>query len=263
MSVKLVCTGWYSADKADWKTYGDAIIRSKRFRKLWWASINKFVKPEKIFMVDSNSPLKPNDHEFSDTSIELINLMSNPGHSSNTKYHYSGWMASVILGLEYVLVNDLDFFLYIEQDVLIYGDEFIQEIEKSLLSNKYVFGSGEGTPQPLQQSVFAIRKDGIRDFLSKLHRIDRSDRIISPEIKFDLATQPRMLFLFFKFLCENNQIKLYQRLRKLFSKKYTHLPFGYGRQRPIDFQEKLFYFQHGSNDELEEYKQLIKFHNIL
>jgi hypothetical protein len=40
---------------------------------------------------------------------------------------------------------------------------------------------------------------------------------------------------------------------------YELLPFGYGRMRPINFQDEVFYFQHGSAAEISEYRRLTGF----
>jgi hypothetical protein len=39
------------------------------------------------------------------------------------------------------------------------------------------------------------------------------------------------------------------------TKNYAYLPFGYGRERPINFGDDVFYFQHGSADELTRYRK--------
>jgi len=40
-------------------------------------------------------------------------------------------------------------------------------------------------------------------------------------------------------------------------KGYDILPVGFGRTRPIHFQKEYFYFQHGSEDELNKYFQAL------
>jgi hypothetical protein len=46
-------------------------------------------------------------------------------------------------------------------------------------------------------------------------------------------------------------------------KQYAVLPFGYGRVRPINFSDDIFYFQHGSVDEINAYKKLTGFNDPL
>ncbi len=251
MTVEILSTGWYcSNEQPEWTAYGDKSIRGVEFRKLWWHSIENYISPRKVLVVDSASPIIPNDKQHTSIPIEWLKLSINPGHAQNVKYHYSGWMASVILGMEYTLVNNIDYFLYIEQDVLVYGKKFIEQIEKKLLKNSFIFGSGKDTPQPLQQSVFAIRKDAIKKFIINLHGINESDKIISPEMKFEISSNNFLLYNIEKFFFR----KIITRIIK---SKYSILPFGYGRTRPIDFTDNCFYFQHGNLKELQQYKKLI------
>lgn len=258
MSAQILSTGWYSqADKVNYNAYGDDVLRKSDFRPLWWHSVNSYIKPELVFIVDSASPIKSNDNEIVNINIQELTLNINPGHSQNTPYHYSGWLCSVLHGLEYTLSNDADYFLYVEQDALVYGDEFIAKIENLLHRNKFVFGSASGWP--LQQSVFAIRKDGIREFLSAIHNISYSDRDISPELKFCLATcdsyllsnASKMMLMVNRQLAIKLLIRLFGRINN-----YAYLPFGYGRIRPINFNDNCFYFQHGNKEELDNYMKL-------
>jgi hypothetical protein len=48
-----------------------------------------------------------------------------------------------------------------------------------------------------------------------------------------------------------------------FLKQYSVLPFGYGRVRPINFSDDIFYFQQGSVDEINAYKKLTGFNDML
>ena len=51
--------------------------------------------------------------------------------------------------------------------------------------------------------------------------------------------------------------KLFKIINKFsFVRDYDYLSFGYGRERPIDFTDEVFYFQHGSKEELEKYLKI-------
>jgi hypothetical protein len=259
MSVQILSTGWYcNKTPRDYKTHGDDFIRGIDFRPLWWRSINKFVRPERVFVVDSASPVVPDDQQFTDSNIEWLRLPVNPGHAQTTRHHYCGWMASILHGLEYTLSSGADYFLYVEQDALIHGESFVKTIEDKLSRSKYVFGNGNGTPWLLQQSVFAIRKEGIRPFLAGLHRVVHSDRLISPELKFALAIDHPCWVIWIADLFLNPIIndRLRYRLGNCLLSimgGFSTLPFGYGRSRPINFNDDTFYFQHASKDELSVY----------
>lgn len=265
MSCELVCTGWYSSGAPrSYATYGDEEIRSNAFRPLWWQSIDTFAKPSQVLIVDSASPIKPNDEYHTSTKFKTIELLKNPGHSQNCTTHYAGYMASVIIGLEYALLNDVDFFLYIEQDALTYGEDFVERIKQCLRKSDFVFGNS-GTGSEIEQSVFALSKKGIRKFLSALHAIEYSDRQIPPEMKFMYAASHLSATPLAGLLSWDHPLWLRRPFTRLFYKlmpllgQYELLPFGYGRVRPINFNDDIFYFQQGSRDEIDAYRNLTGF----
>jgi hypothetical protein len=269
MSCELICTGWYCSDEPrTYQTFGDDSIRNNSFRPLWWHSVDTFIKPQHVLVVDSASPLKPDDHLHTLTKYSNIELLNNPGHAQNCITHYAGCMAAMILGLDFALHNDVDFFLYVEQDALVYGKGFIEKIKQQLLKSDFVFGDG-GKFAEIEQTVFAVNKKGIRKFLSALHDIHYSDRQIGPEVKFMYAAsllkssglasvlsynQPRIMRRFYN--------KLFCMMMPII-KQYELLPFGYGRVRPINFADDIFYFQQGSIDEINTYKKLTGFNDML
>lgn len=269
MSCELICTGWYSSNEPrTYQTFGDESVRNQSFRSLWWQSVDTFIQPKHVLVVDSASPVKPHDHLFSSTKTTQIELLKNPGHAQNCTTHYAGWMASILVGLEFSLLNDVDFFLYVEQDALVYGKGFVEKIKQKLLTNDFVFGGG-GKFAEIEQSVFAVNKKGIRKFLSALHNIHYSDRQVGPEVKFMYAAS-LLKSSGLAGMLSYNQPRLMRRLHnKLFCmmlpiiKQYELLPFGYGRVRPINFADDIFYFQQGSADEINAYKKLTGFNDML
>lgn len=258
MTCELVTSGWYATnERRSYVTAGDDLIRGVGFRPLWWRSLDTFVKPRHVFIVDSASPVKPNDAAHTSTHFQHVELLINPGHSQNGKTHYCGFMAAIIMGLEFALHNDVDMFLYVEQDALVFGKDIVEKTKSALRRKDLVFGASRA--HDIQQSFFAANKKGIRRFLSAMHAINYSDKQVAPEHKFMLAAS-RIPGPFIK-LAEYTDI---QKLRgagvRLFaaicslSKNYEVLPFGYGRERPINFGDDVFYFQHGSAEELLRYK---------
>jgi hypothetical protein len=265
MTCELVCTGWYSTDTPrSYITYGDEHIRNKNFRPLWWQSLDSFVKPQHVLIIDSASPVKSEDNLFTKTKVQYIELLRNPGHSQNCLTHYCGAMAAIIIGMEFALHNDVDYFLYIEQDALIYGNDFVKKIKERLKFNDMIFGSG-GQFGEVQQSVFAVNKKGIRRFLSAIHDINQSDHQISPEMKFMYAASGLRYFPFSGLLSYDNPQLMRRSASKLFlmlmtlMNQYDYLPFGYGRLRPINFKDSCFYFQHASSEEIAAYRNLTGF----
>lgn len=267
MDCELVCTGWYSdSGVRAYTTHGDDIVRGPNFRSLWWQSMDRFVRPTTVLVVDSASPIKSDDRTITDTTVVYVDLQKNPGHSQNCVGHYCGYMASVILGMEFAMHNDAEFFLYVEQDALIYGDRFIPIIKKMLMKNDVIFGSA-GESGDIEQSVFAVSKRSLRKFIANLHRIDFSDRQISPEMKFMYAASKlRCLPMLGLSSWDRSFVtrRFFTRLiRSLmpFASEYATLPFGYGRVRPINFSDETFYFQQGTASEIAAYRKKLTEHD--
>jgi hypothetical protein len=264
MPVELVTTGWYaSREPRSYVTAGDEFIRGTEFRSLWWQSLDRYVAPEHVFIVDSASPMKPDDAACTATKFQRLELLRNPGHSQNGKTFYCGAMAAIIMGLEFALHNDVEMMLYIEQDALVYGKAIIEKTKAALRRRDLVFGATADVD--IQHSFYGVNKRGIRHFLSALHSINYSDKRIAPENKFMYAGS-RMLPSPVLKLAEHTSIdKLRRAGLILFSKlcrlcrNYEYLPFGYGRDRPINFNDDVFYFQQGSMDEINRYRQLTGF----
>lgn len=264
MSCELICTGWYSTDAPrSYITYGDDGIRNNAFRPLWWKSIDTFVKPQHVLIVDSASPIKPQDASYTSTNYQYVELLKNPGHSQNCQTHYCGAMAAIIIGLEYALHNDVDYIIYVEQDALIYGDKFVEIIKNQLLKSDYVFGGDKFGL--IEQTVFAVSKKGIRKFLSLLHDINFTDRQVMPEMKFMYAASflrvlpiAGLLSWDIKDYVRRPSTSVFFKLAYLL-RQYELIPFGYGRTRPINFEDNTFYFQQGSVEEIDAYRVLTGF----
>jgi hypothetical protein len=277
--MKLVMgTGWYANhDLRDYKTYGSDKIRANSFREIWWQGVNRFLSPDAVVIVDSASPVKPNDLQTRNYPVQNIVLLTNPGHSTKTSFHYSGWTASVILSLEYAYLSGADAYIYVEQDVALWAQDkskLRKRVIEALDQCPFVFGSGRGTPQVLQQSFFAIHRRGMRQFLAGLHRIETSDRDLSPETKFHIALATGFMKPILRLLSNTRWLekvptlllrRIFSRIQGLIRKMLMELTrnyqvwdFGYGRSRPINFDDDVFYFQHGSEDELMQYREKMR-----
>lgn len=252
----IIGSGWWcsSSDDEREKLYGDNDIRNENFHYHWYAAIRKYTSPTEIIIVDSNSPIKPKW----EIGLKVISLNENAGHSTNHTGKYSGWMRSVIHSMSYAQNCDCDYYVYIEQDALIFGEKIIENCIAKM-NKPYMFGKCKDFNNPLQQSFFIIKKEYIDSFLAKIFLIPFSDSEMPPERKFALATSDWFFFIP-KFLLISSRSKFIKkitwRLQNIFSKaigNYNYLPIGYGRDRPINMSDRHFYFQHGSADELNEY----------
>ena len=257
----VICSGWWCAgDNSDNRKefLGDEIIRGREFHKIWYSAIEKFSSPKKIFIVDSNSPVKPPINP-NDPRIEFVSLDQNPGHSTNHPGKFCGYTRSILLGIEYALQCEVDYFVYVEQDALIYGNSIIERCIESM-NSPYMFGSGEGVPQKLQQSFFIIDLGHAVRFVSRLRSIPYADGVISPEQKFSISASygPIKLISFLEKHSKNSRFlsSVNRKLGKWLA-NYEWIPVGYGRRRPISFEDKLFYFQHGTKKEIDKFLELI------
>lgn len=256
----IIGSGWWCADKTiDTRAelLGDDEIRGQKFHQLWYEAINKYTSPEKIIIVDSCSPLKPTLNK-DDARLEFVSLNVNARHSTDHIGKFCGCVRAMQLGLEYTLKCEAEYYVYIEQDALIYGKGIIEHCINQM-NKPYMFGTGIGTPLRSQQSLFIIRRDGILPFLQKLNKLKQTDNEICPEEKFHLVASkgPISLLAYISQHAKSNKLcgwlnwQCYKYLRN-----WEDLPIGTGRVRPLDFQAPYFYFQHGAKKELESYLEL-------
>lgn len=258
----IITTGWWcentnSGDNRE-KFNGAEDIRKVEFFDKWYKAIKKFTHAQNIVIIDSNSPIKPDIINKED--VKMVSLQSNAGHSTNHKGKICGVTRAHLLGMSYVLCSDVDYWVYIEQDALIFGKDII-ETAISESKKGIIFGCGWKTPQPTQQSLMIIHKDYIAKFIERYLSISKNDNEISPEMKFAIASTwwarllPELAFLENK---NGSRIRGYwlRALNYAFNNfgGYDKLPFGYGRDRPIDFNDTCFYFQHGTTEELEKHE---------
>lgn len=250
----VIGSGWWCAGDEPWspdrKRLGDDLIRSAPFHELWYAGVDRFTAPCKILIVDSASPIRP-PVRAGDPRIEVVSLDRNYGHASACEAKFSGFTRSCMLGVAYAWMCDADYFVYVEQDCLLYGQGILEQAI-GRMKHDFMFGDGSGTPQPLQQSLFVIARPAFRSFLDALDGIDGRDREVSPEIKFS-----RLRWDLPPTWVGRRQSKAWRKLTwRLW---YDRLPFGYGRVRPIDWSQPHFYFQHGSVEEVTRYCEMAGF----
>lgn len=259
----MIASGWWCSNDVNDRSesFGSGAQRKSEFHSLWHESISTFTNPEQIVIIDSASPILP---ELK-TKETWISLTTNFGHSTKHIDRLCGVSRSFVLSLMYCLMNDYDYWVYVEQDCLLFGDGIVEnEIGKD--KKGLLFGSGSGTPQPVQHSFMIIRKDKILSFVGSYLKIKAPDRSISPEVKFAIAASIWLKYipeLYFVWM-EKRQGFIAKLMRKLFWKLYMVSPgyqkisIGYGRDRPINFNDKWFYFQHGSDSELQAYLAKVK-----
>lgn len=238
----VVASGWWcDTSTHDW-ALGSAVTRSPAFFDLWYRQVVRCLAPIRIVVTDSASPLKPDIHAH--PLLQWVELDQNYGHPNdirigriNTKY--SGFTRSVLNGAMFALCCDADFFVYVEQDCLLWGADFLRHAvgaspAEIFLGQPTENGRGMGgrvAAPMLQQSLIVVRRSGLERFLSEILGAPWTDGDVSPEETMRMRLEP-----------------------------YELLQVPYGRSRPIDFSRSHFYAQHLDDEELAEFTRRIEEH---
>jgi len=235
----VVGSGWWCADSPhDW-TIGSPATRSVAFFNIWYQQLMRCFKPECVVITDSASPVKPDYRSY--PAIRWIELDRNYGHANDLRTgrirtKYSGFTRAVINGAMYALCCDADFYVYVEQDCLLKGEDFLSHAvgdaaEDILMGRVTEKGRGLGgtpaAPMP-QQSLVIVRNVGLARFIEGIVNAPYTDGELSPEKV------------------------MHDRLAPI---GFLRVP--YGRSRPIDFERSHFYAQHLNADELQRFLSLI------
>lgn len=254
-SSYCIGSGWWCSDTDEAlvnpkrKLLGAPSVRAVGFFQIWLESIKRVTSPASIVIVDSCSPVKPAEHLRD--NIAWIDLPFNARHSVDHLGRWSGWMRSVLVAGQYALASDAEYFVYVEQDCLLSGAGIIEHCILTMRTGT-MFGSGQGTPQPIQQSFFIVRRDRLAAFLKNLSDIKPDDRDFAPEWKFVCATwRPLVIMCNLGFLRTKSARKLAYAVARIFF--FEFLPVGSGRTRPLPVDARYWYFQHGNAIEVACY----------
>jgi hypothetical protein len=239
MPKVVVGSGWWCADSPhDW-TIGSPATRWVAFFDIWYRQVMRCFQPERIVITDSASPIKPDYLSY--PSVRWIELDRNYGHPNDLRTgrirtRYSGYTRAVINGAMYALCCDADFYVYVEQDCLLKGEDFLSHAvgdatEDILMGRVTEKGRGLGGTAAAampQQSLVIVRNAGLGRFIDGIANVPCTDGELSPEMI------------------------MHNRLAPV---GFLRVP--YGRSRPIDFERSHFYAQHLDDDELKRFLSLI------
>ena len=228
----VVGSGWWCDEKArDW-TIGDMSTRSIPFFDVWYRQVMRCLAPHRIVVTDSASPVKPDFRSY--PLLQWIELDRNYGHAldirlGNIQTKYSGFTRSVVNGATYALFCDADFYVYVEQDCLLVGDDLLThalgESTGDILLGQPAENArglnGAIAPPMLQQSLMIVRRAGLERFIEGLLGAPWTDGERSPEETMRQRLAP-----------------------------FDLVGIPYGRSRPIDTGVTHFYAQHLEGDDL-------------
>jgi hypothetical protein len=231
----VVGSGWWcDGSTHDW-ALGSPVTRSVAFFDLWYRQVLECLRPNLVVITDSASPLKPS--LSSRALVQWVTLDRNYGHANDLRLgyihtKYSGFTRSVINGAMYALCCDADVYVYVEQDCLLHGEDFL-EYAIADSSGDILLGAppqngkgldGRVASPMLQQSLMIVRRVGLERFLIGLLGATAGDGEVPPEETMRKSLVP-----------------------------FDFLRVPYGRERPIDFDRTHFYAQHLDDKELAQF----------
>jgi len=230
----IIGSGWFSDEagesflgksaKLHQTRYGGTATRNTAFSKIWLQGIlNLSGLPRKIFISDAASIDSLHEDVLTNPLVHVSPQLQNFGHSISCESQniLCGWARGVLHGAMYALVNSVDYFVYVEQDVLLVGSECVNRAIQHMncIGKNICFGSGDETPQKLQQSFFIVKSSFLPTFISRLINYDNNR-----------GTEENKYFACFQY-------------------DMTFLPFRGGRQRH-NLDENTYYKQHMTAAEL-------------
>ncbi len=228
----VVGSGWWCDGTAhDW-AIGSPATRSVRFFDLWYYQVVRCLRPDRIVITDSASPVKPNLASYD--RIQWIELDRNYGHPNDIrvgriKTKYSGNTRAAINGAMYALCCDANFYVHVEQGCLLYGEDFLanavgDSTADILLGAPPVNGRGlfgSVATSMVQMNLIIVLRSALERFLVGLLTSPDTDGEESPEETMRIRLAP-----------------------------FDFLRVPYGRSRPIDFGCSHFYAKHLDDEEL-------------
>lgn len=205
---------------------------SPEFEKIWDDNVPS-VKPNAVVRLSINDgPVRVEDNR-----VNEVNLRGNLGHvgdllNRSKPYDFCGWSAS-ILALSLLAYNGEYDFIYKEQDCLAFGP-WVEQVYADMGDGDMVFGRAMTSPPYMAcgQSLFLIRHSFIPHFVWQYIGQGPDGRVDNlPETKF----------------ARLEEINSPGRIRRL--------SFGYDRERPINFNDRVWYGQKFTPQEMEELRK--------
>lgn len=195
------------------------------FFQIWLKNVLRYSEPKRITVLADSSSVIPSNHEL----LLKLELNGNLGHfmqlvKGEKPYALNGW-SGVITTLAMVAYCDEADFIFLEQDALAFGP-WAEKMYEELGTAKGVWGSCSF--MPCEQSLFLVKHGHIPEFV--MHYLDGPPQNREGELGED------------KF----------KRMEEKYPEKYKRFSFGVGRDRPINWDDPVFYFQQAKRDEVEE-----------
>jgi len=215
-------TGWHSNGVGPRNSIApEQMYRPDYIESVWKPYIERFVKPIKYVVYQSECVAPA---EIVSDDIQVIK-----SSRSGTMHHNNDYVASYMAGAMYAFINECHF-VYIEQDCLVYG---LDKAIEWALKKPIVYGYGQYSPVhgwPETSFTFINWK-----YLSEFMEHGTQDDWAFWTHEHDKPPFGEM------------------RWRELYQCDAAFWPFGYGRSRPIDFTQDIFYAQHITENEMQRF----------
>jgi hypothetical protein len=187
----LIGSGWHASVSGfhplqKINTRVDATVRTASWFPLWYTHLLHFAAdpaPVQVVVADSHSPVKP-PHVGTDAQqrlypgLQWLELSQNFGHEAvSAAPTVGGWERSVLQGAFQAILNDVDYYVYVEQDLLVRGKGWVGLCVANLRAGKDRISYGAATlpattvgfgAQPLQQSLVVVSRAFLPTFVRKL-----------------------------------------------------------------------------------------------
>lgn len=234
----IVGTGWWCdgsgehAGSMQPRNMSSSFIRTAPFFEFWYHFVDRYTSPERIVIVDSASPVAP--PMPNDSRIVHLPMMENFGHSVTSERQgvMSGVERCLLQLMMYAHVNETDL-VYIEQDCLVRGEGWLDACFEALGDKPIMYGDGEGTPQPMQQSLMIFRHEALWEAMNKVRDAFEAslEHLADPEARKPMDSPEKRWHLQFGDMA-------------------VLLPFEGGRTRPLRYDQPYLYAQHWTDEEL-------------
>jgi hypothetical protein len=201
-----------------------------------WASRMKATVPEpsRIVIVSEGGSQVNHDTALERHGMDVVNLTGNLGHigqhlNGSVRHEFTGWSASM-LACAMIAYTDESDFIYVEEDCLCFGP-WVQQMYTDLGDGSMIFGrKHQSEPwMPCSQSLFLVRHAFLPKFVATYLAMGRDGKIGN--------------------LGEDKFVKIEELYGPDIVKRFS---FGYDRERPIGWEDPVFYFQQPKQEDIDE-----------
>lgn len=214
----------------------------REFAEIWRENIMEYCSPDPQRVVVLGVGIQSRPIELIGFAVDWISLPGNLGHigdliAGRKDRAFCGWSASV-MALAMIAYNDESDFIYREQDCLCFGP-WVEQLYADLGDGDMAFGKKMETPPFMEcaQSLFIVRHRFIPKFVATYlamgdeRRKDRDGKEDNlPERKFVRIEE------------------------KFGTDRIKRLSFGVDRERPLPFDDPVWYCQQLNDGEILELK---------